>query len=540
MLVDVRAVPLPRRLAFADQIRVLPDFNLPELEWFNSAPCERHTSLDEGLSQVPPCRRCGVRFRKHQRVGVAWLYVRGKGMIADQMGCGKTAQAAGLFAIQKQTGELDGSRIVVICRAVGQWVRELHRFLPRLHIVSAEGTRRQRIERYVSVWEILVTTPQMFIQDHELFDQISIRTLVVDDVDALRNPSSRTAYAIKRLARRCDRVAVLTGTPLQKRLPELHSLLEPLGGWEVFGSATRFKSTYLREEMVRLYSPNAGRMINTRKTLGYKNLDDFKAKLTPFTLRRTPRDIDDVDLPTITPLTVHLDLHRAQRDRYDELTRGVLRIIKERGTTVKRPEAVAKFLYGAQICASLSTLGEPDGPGTSVKLDWVENKVVDGDLAEEKVVVFCRFTATVESLLARLAKAGVGTGVIWGREPDKKVRQDTQDRFWDDPNCRVLVGTQAMEQSLNLQVARYLINVDQLMNPARMAQLAGRIQRDGSAYRTVFVTNLLTRDTQEEGYLELLQREQALADHVWDDASELYEALNPLALLQLIGQGRSS
>ncbi len=538
MLVDVRDVPLPKRLAFADLIRTRTDFVLPDLEWFNSSPCEQHPSLDAGLAAIPPCRRCGVRFRKHQRVGVAWLYVRGKGLIADQMGCGKTAQAAGVFALQKQTGELDSARIVVVCKAGRQWVRELQRFLPRLHIVSAEGTRRQRIERYVSYWEILVIGPQMLLQDHELLDRINIRTLVVDDVDALRNPRNRTAYAIKRLARRCDRVAVLTGTPLQKRLPELHSILEPLGGWEIFGSATRFKSTYLREEMVRLYSPNAGRMINTRKTIGYKNLDDFKAKLAPFTLRRTPRDIDDVDLPTITPLTVHLDLHRAQRERYDELARGVLRIIKERGTTVKRPEAVAKFVYGAQICAGLSTLGEADGPGTSVKLDWVENKVVDGDLAEEKVVVFCRFTATVESLLARLDRAGVGAGVIWGREPDKRVRQETQDRFWDDPACRVLVGTEAMEQSLNLQVARYLINVDQLMNPARMAQLAGRIQRDGSAYRTVFVTNLLTRDTQEEGYLALLQREQALADFVWDDASDLFEALHPLALLQLIGRSR--
>jgi len=36
--------------------------------------------------------------------------------------------------------------------------------------------------------------------------------------------------------------------------------------------------------------------------------------------------------------------------------------------------------------------------------------------------------------------------------------------------------------------------------------------------------------------MDLLAREQALADHVWDEANQLYEALSPLALLQLVGR----
>jgi SNF2 family DNA or RNA helicase len=99
----------------------------------------------------------------------------------------------------------------------------------------------------------------------------------------------------------------------------------------------------------------------------------------------------------------------------------------------------------------------------------------------------------------------------------------------------VLVGTAAIEQGLNLQIARHLICVDQIMNPARMQQLAGRIKRVGSAYKTVYVHNLLTLNTQEEGYLDLLMREQALADHIWSESNQLYEALSPLALLQLVG-----
>jgi hypothetical protein len=51
----------------------------------------------------------------------------------------------------------------------------------------------------------------------------------------------------------------------------------------------------------------------------------------------------------------------------------------------------------------------------------------------------------------------------------------------------------------------------------------------------VYIHNLRCIDTQEEGYQQLLEREQALIDHVWEEESELFEALSPLQLLQLIG-----
>lgn len=537
MLVSVATLPVQTRLAAADRIRTAGDFILPELEWFNSGPCERHASVADGMAQVPPCRRCGIKFRKHQRVGIAWLYMRGKGLIADQVGTGKSAQAAGLVACCKQVGELDDQRVILIARpaALPQWCAELQRFLPKMLVTSATGTRKQRIEKYLSTWDILVTGYQMFINDHELLENFPIAVTVVDDVDPLRTHTSQTAYAIKRLARRSPRVVILTGTPLQKRLHELHSVLEPIGGLELLGSQTAFRRRYVREELVRVYNPHAGKMVTTRKTVGYKNLDEFVAAISPLTLRRTPDQIDDVDLPVISPHNVYLDLHPAQAERYAELRKGVLKIYKEDGARVKRTKAAAQFRYGAQICAGLCALGEPDRPGTSSKLDWVQNALVDGDLSDEKVVVFAYFTATVEALMRRLSKAGVGHVVIWGRDANKDHRAKALAQFWDDPNCRVLIGTEAIEQSLNLQVSRHLINLDQLMNAARMSQLAGRIRRDGSAYKTVYVHNLLARGTQEDGYMDLLNREQALADHVWQESSELFEALSPLALLQLVG-----
>lgn len=538
LLLDVRALQPATRLAAAEQIRTLADFELPELDWFNSEPCPRHTSLEHGQAQYPPCRACGVRLRKHQRVGVAWLYMRGHGLIADQVGTGKTAQAAGLIACCTQNGELGEGRgrVVVVCRpaAADQWVRELRRFLPRLTTIAAAGTAHERQRRYEGDWDVLVIGHQMLLRDREHLDEHNVVLLVVDDVDELRSAHTQTCYALRRLARQAERVAVLTGTPLQKRLTELHAICTVLGGYQVFGSKTAFMKRYCREELTKVFNRRLGRHVLTKRLTGYQHLDEFKAKFAPFSLRRTPAHINDVELPVVSPHDVYLDLHPKQRDKYEELRRGVLQILKSDGS--KRKAANAAFLYGQQICAGLATLGEPDGRGASSKLDWVEHAIVDGDLCEEKVIVFCHFTATVEALHRRLAPAGAQPVLIWGRDTNKARRAEAIARFWDDPACRVLIGTDAIEQSLNLQVSRHLINVDQLMNPARMTQLAGRIRRDGSAFKTVYVHNLLCRNTQEEGYLDLLGREQALADHIWDEQSPLYQQLDPIALLNLIGR----
>jgi SNF2 family DNA or RNA helicase len=543
-LVDARELSEHTRRAAADKIRTLSDFVLPDLEWFNSAPCARHASLDEGLRQFPsPCRDCGIKFRRHQRVGIAWLYMRGCGLIADQVGLGKTGQAAGLLALIKQNGELDaGARVVVVCRpaAIDQWCRELKRFLPKLRIVDNTGPRARRIDTYVTGWDVLVSGYQMLLRDHEQLDHFRIGLLVIDDVDALRNPKNQSAAVIKRLARASSRVVELNATPLQKRLRELHSMLEPVGGHAVFGSKTRFQQMYERQELVTVYNRSLGRDVVTRKTTGYKNIDDFVRKLTPMVLRRTAASVaSDIDRPDIEPPNdVYLELHPAQRQKYDELRTGVLKVIKEEGTQVKRLAAAAKFVYGAMICSGLATLGEPDGPGTSSKLDWVQDKLVDGDLSDEKVIVFCQFTNAVDALRNRLARHGVGHALIWGRDSRKSARAAAQQQFWEDPNCRVIIGTAAMEASLNLQVARHLINVDSLLNPARMQQMVGRMARDGSAHRSVYVHNLFCSGTQEEHYLDALRSEQAVADAVWGETNQLYEALSPMQLLMLIGKSR--
>lgn len=548
MLPDPRTLTPERRAKLAWHIHERPSFRLPPMAYFNSSPCPAHQQPQRW------CMKCGVVPDAHQRVGAAWMFVGGHGLLADSVGTGKTIQVAAMLALCKETGELGlQSRAVVVCKAaaVEQWGRQLRRMLPSVPVITAGGgSPEARIRSYLSPWEIAVVSDRTFAParggtnardgDVEALLNFPVATLVYDDLDPMRNHATATSYAVNRMAGRCQRVHGLHGTPLQKRLKELYSFLGPVGGREVFGSLNRFEQRFVKRTFVYFWVPDksdpTGRA-KTRKSrpkdTGVKEhmLPEFRAKIDPLVLRRTAADLPELELPVINPNPVFLDLTLPQRRRYDELKTGVLRRLREGGEQVSRVEAGAAFTRGSQICSGLAALD--DGADISAKLDWVVDKLT-GDLAEEKVVCFVYFTPNVAALSVRLREQGIGHVLMWSPENNKAERQRRIDQFTDDPECRVLIGTTTIEMSLNLQAARHLIAVDTIINPARMEQLVGRIRRQGSRYSSVFFHHLLAKGTQEEAYLHVLGQEQGMSDTVWGEDSEIFDQLTPRQIMEMI------
>lgn len=438
------------------------------------------------------------------------------------------------IGLMHDAGELKRRRVLVITRApaVVPLMMKLRQVLPGLNITCSVGTKKQRKRTYATRWDVLVIGQQMVLSDKDYLLQFDYAAVIADDVDAIRNRGTATSQAWRELTTGVPRVIVSTATPMQKRLPEMYGVVEQLGGREIFGSEYAFKQRYLNMiPQTIMVKGGVKRRIN--KVGAVKNLDELRGLLGPMILRRTASDIDDITMPDLVANDVWFDLSTRQRAKYTELQQGILRVINEEKTEIKHAEAMTRFLYGAQICSGLASVGEPDGAGASVKLDWVEEQLT-GDFMEDKVIVFVQWKKNLAALSARLHKLGIGHEIIWGNVSDPTARYKSQRNFWDDPNCRVLLGTTAIEQSLDLQVARHLINVDMILNQARMTQLAGRITRDGSAHRTVYVHNLLTADTQEERYLPLLQREAAVSDSIFGTQNELFAPLSARELLGLI------
>ena len=69
---------------------------------------------------------------------------------------------------------------------------------------------------------------------------------------------------------------------------------------------------------------------------------------------------------------------------------------------------------------------------------------------------------------------------------------------------RLLLGTDAASEGLNLQTLARLINLDLPWNPTRLEQRKGRIQRIGQVHSRVEVYNLRYRGSVEDRVHELL------------------------------------
>ena len=530
---DALSALTPEARRAAKLVKKEPRIALPHLKYWNYDACEHHKE------PTPSCeyRLCGGDFFDHQTVTISWLYYNRVGIVASVPGSGKTNVALGLAALLKERGELASRAIFVVQTPVTlQWLAEAERFTPKLKVKATYTgmTKDQRLAAYAEPWDILIIGFHMLMQDIDtLAENFTPSLVVTDDVDPLLAHENTTHKAIVRLTEHAKRVVVMNASTIQVRLQQIHAAMVPFGGKQIWGSLDKFEGTYIRYEKVSEKTNKPGIYAVRLKEVGFRNWEQFKKTLEPWFIRYDYEDLSDVRMPMIMPPEyVWLDLHKAQRDKYEEVRQGVLRIVREHGEEIKHTNALTMINYGQMICAGLPAFNEADGPQASVKLDWVMHKLAD-EWADRKIVVYIRNPGLIRAFQARLDNAGIGYGTIWGVESDPVIRAEQQKRFWNDSNCRVFIGTSAMERGLNLHIANIVVCVDMLLNPSRMEQIVGRTRRAGSPHERIFPFYLMAANTQEEKYLDVLQRRAALISQVWDSSVELFEQLSPLELLSM-------
>ena len=497
-----------------------PDADLPE-NYQKALHVKRLARVEmdepEGWSTDPE-----LAMKPFQKKGMAWLYFAQKGILADQVGLGKTIQALGLIQLLKARGEPFRTLVVGTKAAQFQWLSETQRFTD-LHAGIAYGTKSERVSQYAAWWEILVVTYPLLLRDLEYIRNQDIDCVVLDEASTFRHHNIKTAHAVKQLTRGRKRVILLDATPIQTSLLDMHSILETLR-MSVFGPLPAFERRYVRREPVRFRRGNS--FVQTTKIVGYRNVREFKQRISPFILRRRAVDVS-AEMPDVAVENVWLDLPPIQRRHYHQSRRGIIDLFN----TGERMQARASF-HHLQMACDTTMAFDPTSTSTSVKLDWLIDRL-SHDLRHEKVVVFIKYKVTIRDAMDRMRKAGIHALQYTGDE-SQEDRAFAVKAFWDEPTMQVLIGTSALERSLNLQKSAYLVAVNQLWNPQRMDQLFGRIRRLGSEHSKVVMINLLIRETIEERLHRLLSERAAIADYVFDETSELFEKLSDEQLMSLI------
>ena len=108
---------------------------------------------------------------------------------------------------------------------------------------------------------------------------------------------------------------------------------------------------------------------------------------------------------------------------------------------------------------------------------------------------------TVVGLYAGGDKSGVMVDGILKRCTKEDIKQKVKTR-----EIKILVGTDAASEGLNLQMLGTLINLDLPWNPTRLEQRKGRIQRIGQVNEKVYVYNMRYKDSVEDRVHAMLSK----------------------------------
>lgn len=480
----------------------------------------------------------------YQKLGIMYGMTNGTGvLLADEMGLGKTLQAIGAAVLLKSKGLAKNALIVTPASLKFNWPLEIEKFTNEKYVV-VDGDPDERIAQWLRNDVFFhVVNSELLLEDlfggrkyKESKDDLPEKKarvaklkakaemrqrvlsgvrrrmwdfLAVDEAQMLKHGTARRTKNVKQLRARF-RMA-LTGTPMDGKLEELHSVMGFVAPG-LLGSRTRFFQRYVETDIWGTVT-------------GYKRLGEVSKRIQPFFLRRLKKDVLK-DLPDKIYENRFVVLTPEERKVYNALADGGHDATQE-------AEAIVAVIRCKQFCNW--PIKVDHGCTAASKMDSFR-EVVDEVVLQNghKALVFSQYKEMLDVLAEVLKEMGVKYLRIDGDTP-KLERVSMQKRFNESTDLDMMIGTEAMSTGLNFTAADYVLNYDDNWSPAIMAQREDRTHRIGQK-NVVTVVNFVCKDTIEERIREVIYNKNVITSKVLgDDTDELVlKRLGPLDMVKLL------
>ena len=482
---------------------------------------------------VPP-RDLRATLRPYQQTGVKWLWLLtqlGLGAcLADDMGLGKTIQVLALMLMLRGRRQPDKKQPVLLvlpASLLANWKAEIDRFAPSLHYLFVHPSQTKTAElaavaknpeRALAGMDVVLTTYGTLTR-LEWLASVGWSIVVLDEAQAIKNPGTRQAHAVKQL-KAAARI-VLTGTPVENRLTDLWSIFDflcpgLLGSVKAFGGFVR----RLEDRSTDQYGP-------------------LRKLVAPYILRRLKTDKSVIaDLPDKVEQTAFCHLSTKQAVLYEESVRQLGDALEQQREGIARRGVILAFILRfKQICnhpdqwlGADSYVAEESG-----KFHRLSELCEEIATRQEKVLVFSQFREMTEPIAAFLSTLFGRSGlVLHGGTPVGKRRQIV-DRFQSETGPPFLVlSLKAGGTGLNLTAASHVIHFDRWWNPAVENQATDRAFRIGQT-RNVMVHKFVCQGTIEEKIDALIRDKTALAGEILaEGVPKLMTEMSDTELLDLV------
>jgi superfamily II DNA or RNA helicase len=501
------------------------------------------STLEESPNEASANEGLQANLRPYQKVGVRWLYFMNQlglgACLADDMGLGKTIQVLALLLRLKREAPKGGPTLIVApASLVTNWQAEAKKFAPGLRVLLAHPSggepkttaalakadtgglsaenRKAALQAVLKGIDLVITTYGMVARS-EALRSYPFRIAVLDEAQAIKNPSATQSRAVKALQAR-SRIA-LTGTPVENRLGDLWSLFDFINAG-LLGTAPEF-SRFAK----RLTSQEGTQFAPLRRLV------------RPYILRRLKTDKSIIhDLPDKTEVNVWCGLTKQQAALYqgavDDLSR---QLNNTKAGIQKRGLILAALMHFKQICNHPSQVSgdghyEPSASGKFVRLGELCRSIAE---RQEKVLVFTQFTELIPALRELLRGIFKRDGlVLTGQTPIKQRQALVQDFAREAGPPFFILSLKAGGTGLTLTQASHVIHFDRWWNPAVENQATDRAYRIGQK-KNVLVHKFVCRGTLEERIDQLIADKRGLADGVLAEGNEV--SLTTMSDAELLG-----
>jgi superfamily II DNA or RNA helicase len=467
------------------------------------------------------------QLRPYQERGLGWLAFLHRfdqgACLADDMGLGKTIQLLAFLQHLKAEDELKRPVLLVAPTSVlTNWKREAHGFTPELDVREHYGPRRpstpEALKKALKGVNLVLTSYGLLQRDSELLESIDWQGVVIDEAQAIKNPSAKQSQAARDMARPSRggkggsrfRIA-LTGTPVENRVSELWALMDYLNP-KVLGDEPFFRQRY------RLPIERYGDMASLR---------DLKARVGPFILRRLKTDKSIIsDLPEKVELNEWVGLAPEQKKLYNKTVDESLDAIARAPLGQKHGQVLALLTKLKQICnhpalalkenaEAVLASGNGSFSSRSGKLQRLEEILEEVIEAGDRALLFTQFAEWGLLLKAHLERKWRQEVPFLYGSTSKTERQAMVDRFQDDPRGPqlFLLSLKAGGVGLNLTRASHVFHIDRWWNPAVENQATDRAYRIGQQNR-VLVHKFITSGSVEEKIDRMIKEKSKLAAEI--------------------------
>jgi len=499
----------------------------------------------------------------HQRVGVEALVAEthppsgriypGCFALFDEMGVGKTKQLIDASQILHQEGAITRVLVVVPNSVRGVWydneTGELSKHLwtsqPAV-IAEYRGGSRKWFWVDGKPWHGSCSEAGMRAQDGLVwlitnYERIRMKAeleallswvsdgrtwLVLEESNAVKSHKSIQTKAAMALRRKCVRVTLLNGTPIDNSPADLYSqaaIMDP--------RILRCKDFY---HFRGRYAKMGG--YELKQIVGWHDLEEVQERLGPYVLRRLKRDC--MDLPDkLEPVTLSVALEPKTWEMYKAMRDEMVAWVNEQSASIAT-QAGVKAMRLSQICSGWvggvkdlildeqapdSALPDPEireisSEKTDLLLSWIRDRLAEDP--KFRLVVWCRFRPELLRLVRKVEMLdNMRVGCLIGGQSEAQRREAL--RLLDPETApegpTVVAGiTSVGSMGITLAAAHTVVHLSNGTSLKHRLQADDRVhrppQRNVVSYFDVVATGPQGQRTIDFAIVRALRNKQTLAD----------------------------